>query len=52
MVSGNIGSVYFANKVLPVRIDFFSHAAHQMIIRNMTVYAWMPTLGIELPDKN
>lgn len=49
--SGTIRSVYFDNRVLPVRADFFSHAAHQMIIRNMTVYAWMPTLSIELPDR-
>ena len=49
--TGNIRSVYFANRVLPVRADFFSHAAHQMIIRGMTVYAWLPTLSIELPDR-
>lgn len=49
--NGNIKSVYFANRVLPVRADFFSHAVHQMIIRGMHVYAWMPTLSIELPDK-
>lgn len=49
--SGNIESVYFYNSVLPVRGDIFSHAVHQMIIRNMRVYAWMPTLSIVLPDK-
>ena len=48
--TGNIKSVYFYNSVLPVRSDIFSHAVHQMIIRDMTVYAWMPTLSIELPD--
>ena len=48
---GNIKSVYFANSVLPVRADIFSHAVHQMIIRDMQVYAWMPTLSIVLPDK-
>lgn len=50
--TGNIKSVYFYNSVLPVRADIFSHAVHQMIIRGMMVYAWMPTLSIELPDKN
>ncbi len=49
--TGNIESVYFHNRVLPVRADIFSHAAHQMIIRDMYVYAWMPTLSIVLPDK-
>jgi len=48
---GNTDSVYFANRVLPVRADFFSHAAHQMSIRGMEVYAWMPMLAITLPDE-
>ena len=47
---GNIKSVYFDNSVLPVRADFFSHAVHQMMIRKMKVYAWMPSLSIVLPD--
>ncbi len=49
--TGNIKSVYFHNRVLPVRADIFSHAAHQMIIRDMTVYAWMPGMSIVLPDR-
>jgi biofilm PGA synthesis lipoprotein PgaB len=49
--TGNIESVYFANRVLPVKADIFSHAVHQIIIRDMMVYAWMPTLSIVLPDK-
>lgn len=49
--TGNIKSVYFQNSVLPVRADIFSHAVHQMIIRGMKVYAWMPVLSIELPDQ-
>jgi len=48
--NGTVKSVYFFNRVLPVRADIFSHAAHQIAIRDMKVYAWMPTLGIELPD--
>jgi biofilm PGA synthesis lipoprotein PgaB len=49
--TGNIKSVYFPNRVLPVRADIFSHAVHQMMTRQMKVYAWMPTLSIEIPDK-
>ena len=49
--TGTIRSVYFPNKVLPVRANIFSHAVHQIIIRDMKVYAWMPTLSIELPDE-
>ncbi|MCE5312942.1 MAG: poly-beta-1,6-N-acetyl-D-glucosamine N-deacetylase PgaB [Nitrospiraceae bacterium] len=49
--TGNIRSVYFPNRVLPVRADIFSYAAHQISIREIQVYAWMPTLSIELPDK-
>lgn len=48
--TGNIKSVYFPNRVLPVKADIFSHAVHQIMIRNMQVYAWMPTIGIVLPD--
>jgi biofilm PGA synthesis lipoprotein PgaB len=48
--TGNIESVYFHNSILPVRADFFSHAVHQMVIRKMMVYAWMPVLSFELPD--
>ncbi len=48
--TGTIRSVYFPNSILPVRADIFSHAVHQIIIRDIKVYAWMPTLAIELPD--
>jgi biofilm PGA synthesis lipoprotein PgaB len=48
--TGNIKSVYFPNRVLPVRADIFSHAVHQMVIRGLKVYAWLPTLSIDLPD--
>ncbi len=50
--SGNIESVYFHNRILPIKDDIFSHAVHQMSIRGMAVYAWMPTLGIVLPNKD
>lgn len=49
--TGNIESVYFHNRVLPVTGDIFSHAVHQLFIRGMKVYAWMPTLSFVLPDK-
>lgn len=48
--SGNIKSVYFNNQVLPVRADILSHVTHQFIIRNIQVYAWMPTLRIVFPN--
>jgi biofilm PGA synthesis lipoprotein PgaB len=47
--TGVMKSAYFPNSVLPVRADIFSHVVHQIIIRNMEVYAWMPILSIELP---
>ena len=51
MGTGNVSSVYFENSVLPVKADIFSHAVHQMIIRGMFVYAWMPTLSFRFPDE-
>jgi biofilm PGA synthesis lipoprotein PgaB len=48
--TGDIQSVYFHNRVMPVKGDIFSHAVHQMIIRGIKVYAWMPTLSFVLPD--
>jgi biofilm PGA synthesis lipoprotein PgaB len=48
--TGNIRSVYFPNRVLPVKMDFLSHAVHQIKIRGMQVYVWMPALSFELPD--
>jgi len=46
-----IQSLYFPSRVLPMRADLFSHAAHQMMIRGIQVYAWMPALSVDLPDK-
>jgi len=48
---GNVESVYFANRHLPVVADIFSHAAHQIAIRGIEVFAWMPTLAVTFPDK-
>jgi poly-beta-1,6-N-acetyl-D-glucosamine N-deacetylase len=47
---GNIRSVYFHNRVLPVRADIFGHAVNQMRIRGIEVFAWMPTLSIVFED--
>jgi poly-beta-1,6-N-acetyl-D-glucosamine N-deacetylase len=49
--NGNIKSVYSPNRVLPVEADIFSHAVHQLFIRGFKVYAWMPSLSLELPDQ-
>ncbi len=49
--SGNISSVYFQNSVLPVRADVFGWAAHQIGIRGMKVYGWLPSMSIVLPDE-
>lgn len=48
--TGNIRSVYFPNRVLPVKMDFLSHAVHQIKIRGIATYVWMPVLSFELPD--
>jgi len=48
---GAISSVYFHNRVLPVRADLFNHVANQLSIRGIRVYAWMPMLSIVLPDE-
>jgi len=49
---GNVDSVYFHNRFLPVRVDFFSHAAHQLMIRGVEVYAWMPSMSLIFPDQD
>jgi len=49
--TGNISSVYFPNRVLPVRADVFSRVVNQLFIREISVYAWMPMLSIVLPDR-
>ncbi len=48
---GNVASVYFPNRVLPMKADLFSRVVNQLAIREMEVYAWMPMLSIVLPDK-
>ena len=47
---GTVGDVYFNNRHIPVRADLFAHAAHQIQIRGMKVFAWMPVLSFRFPD--
>lgn len=48
--TGNVKSLYFANSVLPVDLDFLSHAVNRIRSRGMRVFVWMPALAYELPD--
>ena len=51
--TGAPASVYFPNHELPMRADLFSRAAWQLRTRcGVQVYAWMPVLAWQLPDKN
>lgn len=46
---GLVKSVYFQNRVLPVRSDLFNRAAWQLRNRaNVQVFAWMPVLSFDL----
>lgn len=47
--SGLVKSVYFPNRLLPVRADLFNRVAWQLRNRaNVKVYAWMPVLAVDL----
>lgn len=48
--TGNVSSVYFPNRVLPMKADIFNRVVNQLAIRDIQVYAWMPILSIVLPD--
>ncbi|OGV57413.1 MAG: poly-beta-1,6-N-acetyl-D-glucosamine N-deacetylase PgaB [Lentisphaerae bacterium GWF2_52_8] len=48
---GNIKSVYFPNRVLPMKADLFSRVSRCLSIRGIQVYAWLPMLSICLPDE-
>lgn len=48
--SGNIRRLYFANRVLPVEMDFLSHAVNRLRVQGIKVFVWMPVLSYELPD--
>jgi biofilm PGA synthesis lipoprotein PgaB len=48
--NGAADSVYFPNRVLPMRADLFNRAAWQLRTRaGAKVFAWMPLLAFELP---
>ena len=49
--TGTVKSLYFANTVLPVKMDFLSHAINRIRSMGITAYVWMPALAFELPDK-
>jgi biofilm PGA synthesis lipoprotein PgaB len=48
--TGNVSSLYFANSVLPVKMDFLNHAVNRIKSREISVYAWMPALSFVLPN--
>jgi len=49
---GNVDSVYFPNRVLPMRMDLLSRVANQLFIRGISVHIWMPVLSFVLPDQD
>lgn len=49
--TGNVSSLYFANSVLPVKMDFLNHAVNRIKSRGINVYVWMPALSFQLPDR-
>ncbi len=49
--TGTVNSLYFANSVLPVKMDFLEHAVNRIKSRDMDCYVWMPVLSFELPDQ-
>ena len=49
---GTADAMYFENRHLPVRADIFSRVARQLHTRaGVNVYAWMPVLAYDLPNK-
>jgi len=48
--TGNVSSLYFANRTLPVAMDFLSHAVNRIKIRDIKVFVWMPVSAFELPN--
>ena len=47
---GNVRSVYFQNKVLPMKADLFRKACLRIQRQGIMVFAWMPTMAIVLSD--
>jgi len=48
--TGNVSSLYFYNRVLPVEMDFLSHAVNRIKARDIKTFVWMPALAFDLPD--
>ncbi|MGQ9688608.1 MAG: poly-beta-1,6-N-acetyl-D-glucosamine N-deacetylase PgaB [Desulfobaccales bacterium] len=49
--TGNVKSVFFPNRLLPVELDFLSHAVNRLRVRGIKVFVWMPALSFHLPLK-
>ncbi|MFK3651056.1 poly-beta-1,6-N-acetyl-D-glucosamine N-deacetylase PgaB [Lysobacter enzymogenes] len=50
--NGSADALYFPNRQLPMRADLFNRVAWQIKTRaRAKVFAWLPVLGYELPDK-
>lgn len=50
--NGSADAMYFPNRQLPMRADLYNRVAWQLKTRaNVKVFAWLPVLGFELPDK-
>jgi len=47
---GNVDSLYFPNRILPVRADIFGRIARSLSVRGIAVYAWLPLMSFHLPD--
>lgn len=49
---GNAAALYFPNRHLPMRADLFNRVAWQLRTRaGVSVYAWMPVLAFDLPER-
>lgn len=50
---GLVNSVYFPNRVLPMRADLFNRVAWQLMSRmDIKLYAWMPVLSLNLDSSH
>lgn len=50
--NGSADALYFPNRQLPMRADLYNRVAWQIKTRaHAKVFAWLPVLGFELPDK-
>lgn len=51
--NGNIESLYFPNRILPVKKDIFNRTVHQLKTRaDVNVFAWMPVYSFVLNSDN